>query len=111
MKQIMQQLWTASAAIRRKDGDWEVRIHGQTEVAGLLIVAGPRSQEQAQQIADLAAAAPAMADLLAECVPGGLSEVRFSEWKEEVLRVFKIAGIADSLDKLIARRLTKGELR
>src|SRR5258708_15610739 len=105
MKPITLQTWMASAVRRRKDGDWDSTINAETQAVGLLIISGPRSQQQAQQLADLAADAPTMADLLAECIPAGLSEARFSDWKAEVLRVFSSSGIADSEQSLIAARL------
>ncbi|HEY1936396.1 MAG TPA: hypothetical protein VGJ33_00495 [Candidatus Angelobacter sp.] len=108
---VTQEHWNASEATRRGDEDWQTSLMAATEAVGLLIVSGLRPQEQAQQIGNFAAAAPAMADLLAECIPGGLSEARFPQWQSEVLRVFANLGIADSVEALIATRLRTHRIR
>jgi hypothetical protein len=108
---VTEENWNASSVSRRNDDDWQSSITASTEAVGLLIVTGLRRQEQAQQIADFAAAAPAMADLLAECIPGGLGEARFPQWQAEVLRLFASIGIADSVEALIATRLRTHRIR
>jgi hypothetical protein len=108
---VTQQNWIASSVRRPDDQDWQASITAQTEAVGVLLVSGLRPETQAQEIVNLAAVAPAMADLLAECVPGGLSEVRFPEWQAEVLRIFASTGIADSVEALIATRLRTGRIR
>ena len=108
---ITQEHWNASGVTRRADDDWQSSITAQTEAVGLLIVSGLRPQAQAQQIADLGAAAPAMADLLAECIPGGLSETRFPQWQDEVLRLFASSGIAENIEALVATRLRSHRIR
>lgn len=108
---VTQQHWIASSVSRRDDQDWQAPIAAQTEAVGLLLVSGLRPEAEAQQIVNLAAASPAMADLLAECIPGGLSETRFPEWQAEVLQIFARTGIADSLEALIATRLRTRRLR
>jgi hypothetical protein len=106
-----QEHWIASGVTRRSDEDWRSSITSGTEAVGLLIVSGLRPQAQAQQIADLGAAAPTMADLLAECIPGGLSETRFPQWQAEVLRLFASSGIAESIEALLATRLRTRRIR
>jgi len=108
---VTQQNWNASGVSRRDDQDWQASIAAQTEAVGLLLVSGLRPEQEAQQIVNLAAAAPAMADLLAECIPGGLSETHFWEWQARVLRIFASTGIADSVEALIATRLRTNRIR